>query len=211
MMMDMYDEPDALHALLAFMRDGVLRVHREAEEAGDWGLSVHDNQSMPYDLELDDLAPNVRGVKRSQLWGYMAAQEITLVSPEMHDEFMLQYQLPILKEFGLVAYGCCEDLTNKIDILRQVPNLRRIAVAPVADLAKCAEQIGTDYVMSYRPNPADMVCVGFDESKIRKIIGEAARICEGQYWEINLKDVDTVENDPSRLKRWVEIVRDVLG
>ena len=57
MMMDMYDEPEALHALLAFMRDGVLRTHREAEEVGDWGLSAHDNQSMPYDMELDDLAP----------------------------------------------------------------------------------------------------------------------------------------------------------
>ncbi|GAI58840.1 unnamed protein product [marine sediment metagenome] len=49
-------------------------------------------------------------------------------------------------KFGLVAYGCCEDLTYKVDMLRQIPNLRRIAVPPFADAAKCAEQIGRDYV-----------------------------------------------------------------
>ena len=29
---------------------------REAEEAGDWGLTAHNNQSMPYDEELDALS-----------------------------------------------------------------------------------------------------------------------------------------------------------
>ena len=55
-----------------------------------------------------------------------------------------------------------EDLTNKIDMLRTIPNLRRIAVSPFANVRRCAEQIGTDYVMSYRPSPADMVSYGFN-------------------------------------------------
>jgi hypothetical protein len=210
-MMDMYDSPDELHALLAFMRDGVLRTHDEAEAANDWGLSAHQNQSMVYANELRDPAPNSRGVKREDLWCYMAAQELTLVSPEMHDQFMLQYQLPILKTFGLVAYGCCEDLTNKIDMLRQIPNLRRIAVAPLANVEKCGEQIGTDYVISYRPNPADMVCVGFDESRIRKILGHALEVFRGQHVEINLKDVQTVQNEPHRIREWARIAREVVA
>jgi len=159
-MMDMLDNPKWLHRLVKFMSDGILKTHNEAEAAGDWGLCAHQNQAMPYAEELDDPAANVNDVKRSQLWGYMAAQELTAVSPAMHDEFMLQYQLPILKEFGLVAYGCCEDLANKIDMLRQIPNLRRIAVSPFADVVRCAEQIGRDYVLSYRPSPADMVSYG---------------------------------------------------
>ena len=83
---------------------------------------------------------------------------------------MLQYQLPILRNFGLVSYGCCEDLTRKIDMLRQIPNLRIIAVPPRADLRRNVEQIGTDYVISWRPNPTDVICYGFDEARIRGII-----------------------------------------
>ena len=59
------------------------------------------------------------------------------MSPAMHDEFLLQYQLPILKQWGLVGYGCCENLTQKIDILRQIPNLRVIGVTPRADVRRC--------------------------------------------------------------------------
>ena len=141
-MYDMMDRPEWLGELMAFLRDGVLAAHDQAEAAGDWSLAEHENQAMPYARELPDPAPNSHGAKRSQLWGYQAAQEFTLVSPAMHEEFLLRYQRPILDKFGLVAYGCCEDLTKKIDMLRTVPNLRRIGIAPRADVASCAEQIG---------------------------------------------------------------------
>ena len=208
-MLDMFDNPGWLHDLAAFLRDGVLRAHDEAEAAGDWGLSAHDNQSMPYAEELRDPAPNVNGVKRSELWGYMAAQEFTLVSPEMHEEFLLRYQIPILAKFGLAAYGCCEDLTQKIGILRQIPNLRRIAVAPAADPAKCAEEIGTDYVISYRPSPTDMVGYGFDPDRVRSILRRDLAPCRGGHVDITLKDVQTVQGDTERVRRWVEITKEV--
>lgn len=210
-MMDMLDNPDWLHRLVRFMSDGVLKTHDEAERAGDWGLCAHQNQAMPYAEELKDPAPNVNGVERSQLWGYIAAQELTAVSPAMHDEFMLQYQLPILKRFGLVAYGCCEDLTNKIDMLRQIPNLRRIAVSPFADVVKCAEQIGRDYVVSYRPSPADMVSYGFDRDRIRSILTTDLETCKDCHVDITLKDVETVEKDPERVKKWVTLTREVIA
>lgn len=209
-MMDVMDNPEWLHRLLSFMRDGILRTHEQAEAAGDWGLSAHQNQSMPYAGELRDPAANVNGVKRNELWGYMAAQEFTAISPEMHDEFLLQYQLPILKHFGLVAYGCCEDLTRKIDMLRQIPNLRRIAVSPFANVAKCAEQIGRDYVLSYRPSPADMVSFGFDAERIRTILRRDLEACRQCHVDITLKDVETVERDPDRVKAWVAITREVI-
>ena len=210
-MVDMLDNPDWLHRLVRFMSDGVLKTHNEAERAGDWGLCAHQNQAMPYAEELKDPAPNVNGVERSQLWGYIAAQELTAVSPAMHDEFMLQYQLPILKPFGLVAYGCCEDLTNKIDMLRQIPNLRRIAVSPFADVVKCAEQIGRDYVVSYRPSPADMVSYGFDRDRIRSILTTDLETCKDCHVDITLKDVETVEKDPERVKKWVTLTREVIA
>jgi len=153
----------------------------------------------------------VNGVKREQLWCFTAAQEFALVSPAMHEEFLLRYQLPIMKKFGLVAYGCCEDLSNKITMLRQIPNLRRIAVSPFADVKSCAEQIGGDYVISYRPSPADMVSYGFDESRIRNILKRDLEYLKGTYFDITLKDVETVQSDPDRIRRWVALTREVIA
>jgi hypothetical protein len=209
MMVDMYESPRELHALAAFIRDATLAAQDAAEAAGDYGLTDHGIQEVPYSRELEWPRPNARGRRRKDLWCFSAAQEFALISPEMHDEFLLQYQMPILRPFGLVAYGCCEDLTHKIGMLRQVPNLRLIAVTPRADVRRCAEAIGTDYVISWRPNPADMICCGFDESKIRRIIREGLEACKGLHVCIHLKDIETVEGDLSRLARWVEIVRSV--
>jgi len=211
-MLDMMDRPAWLHQLVGFMRDGVLKVHAEAEQAGDWGLCNHVNQAMPYAAELPDPAPHAPGgVKRGALWCHMSAQEFTAVSPAMHEEFLLRYQMPIMAKFGLVAYGCCEDLTNKIAMLRQISNLRRIAVSPMANVPRCAEQIGRDYVFSYRPSPTDMVSYRFDEDRIRAILRRDLAACRNCHVDVTLKDVETVERDPTRVKRWVAITREIIA
>jgi hypothetical protein len=212
LMLDMLDRPEWLHGVLAFMRDGILRVHQEAEEAGHWTLSSHQNQAAPYAEELPDPAPNSGPVGRRQLWYYMASQETTLVGPRLFDEFMLQYQIPIMAPFGLAAYGCCEDLTKKIPLLQRIPNLRRIAAAPAANVARCAEQIGDGHVLSYRPSPADMVGYGFDPDRVRNIMRADLQACRanGCHVDVTLKDVETVQGDPTRVPRWVEIAREVI-
>ena len=210
-MWDMVERPEWLHKLLARMRDGILCVHEEAEQAGDWTLCNQQNQAMAYAEELDDPAPNSESVTREQLWCFCASQETTGVGPKMFDEFMVQYQIPIIEKFGLSSYGCCEDLTQKIDVLRQIPNLRRIAVSPMANVAKCADQIGTDYVFSYRPSPSDMVSYSFDEDRVRRLLRRDLSACDGCHVDITLKDVETVESDPTRIRRWVEILREEIG
>jgi hypothetical protein len=209
MMIDMYESPKQLHALAALVRDATLAAQDAAEAAGDYGLTSHAIQEMPYSRDLERPRPNARPRRRRDLWCFAAAQEFTLISPKMHDEFLLRYQIPIVSRFGLTAYGCCEDLTLKIAMLRQIPNLRLIAVAPRADVRRSAQEIGADYVISWRPNPADMVCCGFDEARIRRIIREGMQACKGLHVCIHLKDVETVEGDPSRLARWVRIVRSI--
>lgn len=209
MMMSMYSEPENLHRILAFMRDTIIAVLDKNEKDGDISLSYTYNQSMPYCEGLPHPKPNVNGLKLRQLWMHCAAQEYTLVSPDMHEEFLLRYQIPIMEKWGLVAYGCCEDLTKKIDMLRKIRNLRSIAVTPSANIAKCAEQIKNDYVLSWRPNPTDMVCAGFDKERIQKVIGEGLKVSNGCFVSITLKDIETVEGDTSRLSEWVRIVRGV--
>lgn len=211
LMMDMVERPAKVHRVLRMMIDAVLAAHEKADPLGDLCCADQYIQSCPYSNYTADPAPNAPAT-RSDLWYFGHAQDFTGVSPRMHKEFVLDYQRPIMEAFAASAYGCCEDLTCKIDILREVKNLRQISVAPAADLEKCAEQIGADYVISWRPNPTDHVSTSFEPDRIRRLIAEGRDILEkyGCHYEINLKDVLTVCSDRERLREWVRIVRSVI-
>jgi len=209
MMMDMYDNPKLLHKLAGFMRDAVLNAFDKAEAEGDFKTINHTYSyqgCVNYCDELPNPINDNKSISMKDLWFFTSAQEFTSISPQMHDEFVLQYQKPIMERFGLISYGCCEDLSDKIDMLRSIKNLRVIGVAPSADVKKCAEQIGRDYVMSYRPNPAP-VCAGFSENQIRHEIREGLAASKGCNVHIQLKDISTVQGDPTRLKKWTDIAR----
>lgn len=210
-MLYMLDRPEWLHRVLAFMRDGVLAVHEQAEKAGDWRLAHHENQAIPYSQELADPIAHSQNVRRSDLWVFCASQETTCVSPAMFDEFMLQYQEPIMSKFGLSAYGCCEDLTHKIPLLRRIRNLRRISVTPWANLPKCVEQIGTDYVISWRPNPSEVVCTGLNHQRVEQITREAMGAARGCHIDITIKDHETLPDGFQSLVECIHIMKDVAA
>lgn len=211
MLWDMVDRPEWLHKVMGFMRDGILKVQQEAEDAGHYTLTSNENQSMPYLDGMTFMKANSQPVKRNEIWGFVAAQEFAGVSPQMHDEFLLQYQAPIMEKFGAIAYGCCEDYTRKIDMLRKIKNLRRIAVSPFAHVEKCAEQIGKDYIISWRPSPSAMVSSVFDPTFIRKHISENIQIFKKYNcrFDICLKDIETIQYQPERIVEFTRITREL--
>jgi hypothetical protein len=167
---------------------------------------------MAYAEELEPPDPDSGPVTRDRTWAFAAAQETEGVSPAMWEAFVLQYQVPIVEKHALVAYGCCENLTYHINRLKKVPGMRRIAVAPAADAPACAEQLGPDYVASYRPSPADMVAYGLDEPAIRRILRgdlEAFRASDTPV-DITLKDVETIGSDADRVRTFVRVCRELI-
>ena len=83
-------------------------------------------------------------VRLADMWGSAEAQELAQVSPDMHEEFSLRYERPLLASFGLTGYGCCEDLTRKLGLAKTIGNLRRVSISPFADVDACAERLGVD-------------------------------------------------------------------
>lgn len=217
MLYQLYDQPDMVHRLSKLISETSLRICDEAEAQGLYSncdSTFHGNpqiQAMPYCHELPE--PGARtATPMSEHWIYDCSQEFESVSPEMYEEFVLSYERPIYEKFGLTSYGCCENLTKKIPYLKKIKNLRRVAVTPWADDEECAGQLGGDYVVSWRPNPAEMVMQGFDAERIKAVIKRAKSIYEscGCHWEINLKDFISVECDPDRLRKWVALVRSIV-
>ena len=216
-MYQMYDQPEMVHELCERISNASLKICEDAEKAGLFSncdstfMGNPQIQAMPYCRELP--VPGERKtVSMKEHWIYDCAQEFEGVSPEMFDEFIIDYQKPIYEKFGLTAFGCCESLEQKIKCLKRINNLRRIAVTPWANDEGCAEQIGDKYIISWRPNPAEMVAVDFDPERIRRIIRQAKSVFDryGCYWEINLKDFITVNHDKDRLAKWVKTARETL-
>ena len=102
---------------------------------------------------------------------------------------------------------------RKFPILkREMKNLRRIAVTPWANLQSCAEQLGSDYVMSWRPSPTDMVSFGFDEESVKKTVREAFKTAgrNKNHIDVTLKDVETVSGKLDYVKKFVRAIREVI-
>jgi hypothetical protein len=150
-------------------------------------------------------------VKLKNIWGHCTAQIFGSVSPAMHEEFALNYELPLMERMGLQYYGCCESLHDRIKMLRRIPNLRKISMGPWADLEKGAEQIGTDYVLSVKPNPAMFAGVSWDPDRLRAYLEDVFEKTRGCTVEIIFKDISTVGREPMRLWETSEIAMDVAA
>jgi len=202
---DFYDRPEHLHAI---MQKLCAAKTAELDFIEQHGLV----NCQPYELHC---TPGlISGLAESGLkatWFRGAAQGFSTVSPAMHEEFELRYIRPIAQRFAYSYYGCCEPLHNKLDVIRSIPNLRKVGVSPWAKVEQMAEQLGGDYVFSRKPNPAH-VATRTDPEEIREEIEETVKACirYGCPFDITLKDISTVSHRPENLIVWAQTVSDVL-
>jgi hypothetical protein len=111
------------------------------------------------------------------LWGQENSQEFDQVSPAMWEEFCLNYQRPILERFGLVSYGCCENLSHKISGVLSLRNLRIFVCSAWTRLDWVVERVGDRYTIMWRQKASDVVTPD-DVSSIRR-----HRRCIGRFGE----------------------------
>ncbi|MCK4448810.1 MAG: hypothetical protein KAW56_17230 [Candidatus Marinimicrobia bacterium] len=179
----------------------ILSVTNGNYKVGSGGLGYTD------ELPQDDF--DHTHVRTIDQWGCATAQIFSDVSPEMHEEFALQYEKRWMKQFGLNYYGCCEPLHNKMDILKSIPNLRKISMSPWADVEKMAQKTNENYVLSYKPNPAVFVTDQWNPKQAKSALIEVLEKTKGCAVEIIMKDISTVQYKPQRLWEWSEIAMDL--
>jgi hypothetical protein len=208
-MMDLVMRPEFVNALVTRYVDAKMHELDQIESLGllDAGaLNVRvGSGAYGYTRDLPAENPAGDGLPCRQLWGCGNAQIFSEVSPDMHWEFSLRHELRWLERWGIVYYGCCEPLHNKIGILQRIPNLRKISVSPWFDIPKGLEDGAGEYVLSVKPNPAILATDSFHEDLARREIVEQLDQTDGCNVELIMKDISTVRNDPKRLDRWGEI------
>ena len=214
-MVDMYTEPAMLHAAMAFLEEGHHKVRKQYEALNLLALNndgtYQNSGGNSYTDELPAPGCDPARVWPCDMWASAEAQEMALVSPEHHETFVMQYEKRLLAPFGLTGYGCCEDLSRKLDRVCTIPHIRRISIAPAADVERSAAALKGGYILSWKPQPAHMVGA-FNTGMIREYIRHAVRAAaaNGCVLEMILKDTHTCENHPERFDEWTRIAREVI-
>jgi hypothetical protein len=214
LMIAMYDNPEGLHRLMGFLRDecihflswfegeGLLTLNNEADYVGS-GTQGWTNE-LPHQGWSEGMPARL-----GDIWGLSESQETVGISPRMFEEFIFPYQLPVVSQFGLSYYGCCEPVHNRWQIIKRIPNLRRVSVSPWCNEEKMAEGLGKDYIYCRKPNPTLISTGNFDEEAIKDDIGTTLRYASDCTVEFAMKDVHTVNDEPDRLGRWVALAREI--
>ncbi len=212
-MMDMVMNPGMLHDAMAFFEEANRSIVQQWTDLNLFSLNndgtYHSSGGVGYTDELPAEGFDPERVRPCDIWASAEAQELAQVSHQMHEEFSLQYERRLLAPFGLNGYGCCEDLTKKLDDVLTIPNIRRISIAPWADVDVCAEKIGDKAIFSWKPHPAHLAGEGFDADMVREYIKHTLDVTKGCVVEMILKDTHTCRDEPERFIQWTDIAREL--
>jgi hypothetical protein len=193
------------------LRDGAMAVIDSLEERGllypNYDGAYVGSGGFGWTDELPQ--PDFEGhVRLQDMWGFAESQETVGISPAMFEEFVFPYQCSLLERFGINCYGCCEPLDSRWPVVQRFPRLRRVSVSPWANREFFAEMLGDRYILSMKPNPADLAMPDFDEEHVRQVLRTDLRATRDCRVEVIMKDNHTIGGDAQRVVRWVELARE---
>jgi hypothetical protein len=213
LLLDLAMRPEFMHKTakrFADIAEATAKQYVEQDLLDKDPLTLHCTPACARELPAADFAGKVR---LKDAWGRCSAQIFAAVSPEMHDEFDLEYNQKLFSDCGLLYYGCCEPMDNKIDILKKrFENLRKISITPWADPEVAARNIGSDFVLAGKPNPAFVNSRTFSPEPVAEEMKRYLDACKryGTTCEFVIKDISTIANRPGNLSQWAETVKGVI-
>jgi hypothetical protein len=214
-LIDLYDRPGLVHNAIGKLVDAYLSALDQFEAQNLLTLNNAYNRigsgGLGYTDELPQSGYDPAHVRAKDLWGFSAAQIFSDVSPKMHWEFALQYEVRWLSRFGLNYYGCCDPLHRKMDILEKIPNLRKVSMSPWIEVDEAVTKVGDRYVFSYKPNPAVLAEEAWHldvaRHELETVLTKTR--AHGCVVEVIMKDISTLRYQPQRLWEWAQMAMEV--
>ena len=209
-MVDMIEQPEMVHAAMSLLTEGNRRLIEQYQTMNLLSLNNDETycstggNGYTRDLPAPHFDPSQ--VRPCDMWASAESQEFAVVSPLMHEEFAWQYERTLLEPFGLTGYGCCDPLHDKLHLVFSLPSMRRISVAPSADVVKTAEGIGNRAIFSWKPQPSHLVG-GFHAAFVEDYIRHTLEVTRGCVIEMVLKDTHTCEQKPERFTEWTRVAK----
>lgn len=214
-MVDLIERPEMVHDIYERMVQAWMVELDQFDEQKLLSLDCNNTRvgsgGYGYTSELPGEGFTPEHVHPRNMWGCSNAQIFSSVSPEMHWEFAVEHDLKWLERFGMTYYGCCEPLDGKAEVLKRIPNLRKVSVSPWCDSGKAIENLGDRYVLSRKPNPAifvmDEFCEAEAERQLREFLDKTERRCNV---ELIMKDISTVKYHPENLWKWEKLAMRIV-
>jgi len=210
---EIMDRPEFIHACMDRITEATISGIKQANE-----LQVHDdiaNTCHCSYIYTDELLPDFgagKGPVSKNCWAFGMAQLFTSVSPKTTEEFELPYITRMAEYFGMIYYGCCDRMDDRLDIVKRIPNVKKVSCSPWSDRKNFAEKIGDKLIMSNKPSPAYIAEHTVDWDAVRADLQYTVDLAKANNvnLEIILKDISTVRFEPERLTRWAEIAMEVV-
>jgi hypothetical protein len=210
---EIVDRPEFVHACMERITEATIAGIKQANE-----LKIHDdivNLCHCSYVYTDELLPDCgkgKGSISKNSWSFGLAQLFTAVSPKVTEEFELPYITRMAEYFGMIYYGCCDRLDDRLNIIKRIPNLKKVSCSPWSNRKKFAEEIGNKLIMSNKPTPAFIANDYVDWNNIRTDLQYTVDLAKANNvnLELILKDVSTVNLKPERLTKWAEIAMEVV-
>ncbi len=201
MMEDIAFRPELVHRVMAKLSEAVLGAQRVAEQAGV--LSTNHHEPMFCSDPVNN-HPENGSVGLHNLWIAVNSQEFDQISPDMQEEFLLSYQRPLMQQYGRSQYGCCEDLSEKIDYVLRIPNLRIFVCSYWTDLDRVIEKCGGAYTIMWRQSSAQ-VTLPDDLSEHREHLESGLKRLQGCHYQVVLRELETLRGRENRLREWAKL------
>ena len=209
----MMDEPELFHKMMKMLADDNLEMFKRME-ADKVILPTNNDVKLPQGslAFTGDLPEDGTGLKMSELWIYADSQEAAGLSPGMYHEFVYPYYKQVAEKFGLLSYGCCESVSDVWEeSVSRFSNLRKVSISPWCDEAYMGEQLQDREVVYHRkPSPNYLgVEKKLDEEATRAHIAKTIEATKKvRKLEFSQRDVYTIHNDPKKVERYVQIIRE---
>ncbi|MBM3213807.1 hypothetical protein FJZ36_02680 [Candidatus Poribacteria bacterium] len=214
LMVWVFDEPEAIHRIMSYLRDDRVAYHEFLELEGLLGLNndstLVGSGSPGFTTVLPQSGYNGTARLRD-LWIWAESQETAGISPAMFDEFFLPYIADVAAQFGLIYYGCCEPVSDRWDmIIRAIPHVRAVSISPWCDMELIGQKLGKTCVFARKPKPWLISGYTPDWDGLRKDIQETLSASRDCNTELVFRDVYRIEGDRPRLARWAAMVREEI-